>query len=66
LVASITLPEKGQRPDELQASFRVPDGKRLSSLSVNGKAVKAAGAHNDAALFPTSGQRTFEVVAAMS
>jgi hypothetical protein len=66
LVASIKLSEKGAIPDELQASFRLPAGKRISSLSVNGKAAEPAGLHRDAALFPTSGKRTFEVVAATS
>jgi hypothetical protein len=66
LVAAVTLPEKGSLPGELQVSFRVPAGKRLSSLTVNGKEVRPAGLHEDAALFPTSGRRTFEVVAAMS
>lgn len=66
LVAAITLPEKGMLPEELQVSFRLPAGRQLSSLTVNGRPVKPAGLHSDAALFATSGERTFEVVAAMS
>ncbi|MFZ0302851.1 MAG: Tat pathway signal protein [Terracidiphilus sp.] len=66
LVASVRLPEKGALPEELQVSFRLPTGRQLSSLTVNGRSVKPAGLHNDAALFPAVGERTFEVVAAMS
>jgi len=65
LVATITLPDQGELPKELQVSFRVPSDKTLSDLTVNGGPVAPGGLLKDAALFPTNGQRKFEVVAAM-
>jgi len=50
-------------PKELQVSFRLPAGTTLAGVTVNGRAVSSSGAHNDAALVVTDGQRTFEVVA---
>ncbi|MFZ0663721.1 MAG: Tat pathway signal protein [Acidobacteriaceae bacterium] len=62
-VAAIALPEHGELPKQLQVSFRVPEGKTLASLAVNGKTVSPGGIHKDAALFDTRGERRFEVVA---
>ena len=65
LAATIELPEKEQ-PKELQVSFRLPAGKSLGTLTVNGRAVAPAGRHHDAAIFAPGGQRRFEVIATIS
>ncbi len=65
LTAVIDLPEKEQ-PAELQVSFRMPAEKSIAGLTVNGKTVTPGGSHKDAAIFATSGQRHFEVIATMS
>lgn len=64
--ATITLPERGSLPKELQVSFRVPAGKTLTALSVNGKTVAPGGRRKDAAVFSTDGERRFEVVATVN
>jgi hypothetical protein len=66
LVATIGLAPQGHLPEELHASFRLPPGKSLAQLAVNGRAVAPAGRHGDAAVFATNGLRRFEVVATMS
>jgi hypothetical protein len=66
LAAAITLPNRGAPPDTLQVSFRLPAGKSLAALTVNGQTIQPGGKHNDAAIFPTREQRKFEVVATMS
>jgi hypothetical protein len=63
LVATITLAERGELPKELQVSFRLPEGKSLASLTVNGKVIAPGGRKKDAALFATQGEHKFEVVA---
>ncbi len=65
LAATVTLPEAVRQPRELQVSFRLPEGRSLSSLSVNGAAVQPGGRHKDAAVFAVRGRRRFEVVAAI-
>ncbi|MGB9029529.1 MAG: hypothetical protein WCC27_05360 [Acidobacteriaceae bacterium] len=65
LAAVIDLPEKEQ-PAELHVSFRLPPDKSMAGLTVNGKTVTPGGRHKDAAIFSTSGQRKFEVIATMS
>ncbi len=65
LAAVIDLAEKEQ-PRELHVSFRLPSKQSIVGLTVNGKAVAPSGRHNDAAIFATSGQRKFEVIATMS
>ncbi len=66
MAASIALAEQGALPERLQVSFRLPAGKTLASLMVNGKAVPASGRHNDAAVFTTRGERKFAVMATVS
>jgi hypothetical protein len=65
LVATIALAERGELPRELQVSFRVPEGKSMASLTVNGKVIAPDGRKKDAALFTTQGERKFEVVATL-
>src|SRR6185312_2150825 len=50
LVATITMPEKGEMPKELQVSFRLPKGKTLSSLTANGQAITPGGKEKDTAV----------------
>jgi hypothetical protein len=64
--ATIVFPAKGPLPEELQVSFRLPQGKSLAQLTVNGKTASPGGRHGDAAVFATNGVRRFEVVATMS
>lgn len=66
LMASIGLPRSGQLPKELQVTFRVPQGRFLQGLTVNGHAVSAGGRKNDATIFVTSGERNFTVVATLT
>jgi hypothetical protein len=62
-IAKIDLSPTAHPPAEIQVTFRLPAGKTLSSLRVNGAPVQPAGRHNEAALVPTHCQRAFEVVA---
>ena len=62
LAATITLPNSANLPKELHVSFRVPTGKKLTSVMANGKTVPLSGPHKDAAVVNTDGQRHFEVV----
>jgi len=66
LVATVELPAAGSLPKELQVTFRVPEGKTLAGLTVNGTAAGAGGRNKDAALIPVRGRRRFEVVATVS
>ena len=66
LVANIAFPAQGELPHELHVSFRLPPGKSLASLTANGKNLAPGGRHANAAVFATSSQRKFEVVATMS
>jgi hypothetical protein len=66
LVATITLSEQADLPKELHVSFRVPSGQSLAGLTVNGEALAPGGRTKDAAVFPTRGKKTFEVVATLS
>jgi len=66
LAATIALADAVRLPRELQVSFRLPEGKTLSGLTVNGAAIQPGGRHKDAAVFAVRGQRRFEVVATMS
>lgn len=65
-VAVIALPAHGAIPQELQVTFRVPQGRSLAGLSVNGRPVAPGGRKKDAALFATAGERHFTVVATLS
>lgn len=62
-IAEVSLPERGELPKEIQVSFRLPLEKPLSSMAVNGKPIVPSGPRKDTAIFPTSGQKKFEVMA---
>lgn len=66
LVASIAIRGAAELPTHLQVSFRLPEGKKLAGLAVNGKPVSPEGRNKDAAFFATRGQRKFEVVARLA
>jgi hypothetical protein len=66
LAATVHLAPEGPAPRELQVSFRVPEGRKLLKLTVNGRAATPAGRHQDAALFATAGERQFTVIATLS
>jgi hypothetical protein len=66
LAATIELPRTGSLPKELQVTFRIPRGRSLQGLSVNGRAVSAGGRNQDAAVFVPRGERSFAVVATMA
>lgn len=66
LAATVELPAVGSLPKELLVTFRVPEGKTLAGLTVNGAAAEAAGSHKDAAMIAVRGRRRFEVVAQVS
>jgi hypothetical protein len=66
LAARIELPRSGNLPKELQVTFRIPQGRSLQSVSVNGHAVTPAGRKQDAAVFDPVGVRSFSVVATMA
>jgi hypothetical protein len=63
LISSIALPEHGEAPKEVQASFRVPEGKTLIGITANGRAIPVVGKNKDAGLITTGTQRKFEIVA---
>jgi hypothetical protein len=66
LAATIALPKTGALPAELQVTFRVPQGRSIQGLSVNGHDVAAGGRKKDAAVFPSAGKREFTVVATLT
>jgi hypothetical protein len=53
-------------PKELHVSFRAPRGKKVASVTVNGKAGRLGGTHGDAAVIAPNGTRHFEVVAKLA
>ncbi len=63
LAATITLPADTEPPQEIQVSFRAPEGRTLAGITVNHHETPIVGTHKDAALISTTGQRRFEVVA---
>ena len=66
LAATIDLPEQGGIPGELHVIFRVPQGRSLAGLTVNGRSIAPGGKHNETAVFSTGGQRRFVVEATLS
>jgi hypothetical protein len=66
LAATITLPASGRLPKEMQVAFRVPSGKTVQSLEINGKAAVPNGSHADTAAFAPGGARHFEVIAKLA
>jgi hypothetical protein len=63
LSANISLPATGPLPKELHVAFRVPNGKRLGSIAVNGKPGTLGAANRETVVITPEGQRRFEVVA---
>lgn len=63
LTASVVLPATGAMPKELHVAFRVPKGKKVSEIAVNGKPLSLNGADAETAVIRPEGQRSFEVIA---
>jgi hypothetical protein len=66
LVANIEIHGGDQLPANLQVSFRAPEGKRVASMTVNGRRVAPSGKNNDSARFKVDGRRHFEVIAELT
>lgn len=63
LVGTIAIEGTGELPKNIQARFRVPEGKQIAGFTVNGKAVTTAGKNKDTAVIAPHRERRFEVVA---
>ena len=63
LVATVTLPAKGDLPKELHVHFRAGKSRTLGEVTVGGKPTTFEGVHHDAVIIRPMGQRRFEVVA---
>jgi hypothetical protein len=63
LVATITLPAKGDLPQELHVSFRAGTGRALRGAAINGRPAEFKGPHQDAVIITPVRDRVFEVVA---
>lgn len=63
--ATVELARAGA-PKELQVKFRLPAANALQKVTVNGRAAKLGGAHNDTAIFATGAEKRFDVVAEFS
>ncbi|HKO20605.1 MAG TPA: hypothetical protein VJU82_17145 [Acidobacteriaceae bacterium] len=63
LAATVSLPQAGALPKELHVAFRVPRGRKISGVTVNGKPGSLRGAEGETAVIPPEGQRKFEVIA---
>lgn len=63
LAATIVIHGTGKLPKTLQVSFRIPQGKRIARLAVNGNPAPPGGRNKDAAVFASDGKRSFEVMA---
>ncbi len=63
LVATAAIRGEGALPKQIQLSFRLPAGKQIAALTVDGKAIPPGGRGRDAAVFATQGKRSFEVIA---
>lgn len=60
--AQVTL-EKPGAPKELQVKFRLPAQFTFQRATVNGRATKVGGPHNDTVIFQTGNEKQFEVTA---
>lgn len=61
VAATVELAHAGA-PKELQVKFRLPRQNAVRSVTVNERAVALGGPHNDTAIFPTEGERSFEMI----
>jgi hypothetical protein len=50
-------------PKELQLKVRIPKGKVLQQVTVNGKMASIGGVHHDTLLIATDNKKQFEIVA---
>lgn len=63
LAATVSLHGKGALPKELHVAFRMPEGRKITGITVNGNPILPDGIHQETAIIATGGQRHFEVVA---
>ena len=63
LAANVALPPSGALPKEIHVTFRLPAGKKISGVAVNGKPGTLSSSNGEAAVIQPDGQRRFEVVA---
>jgi hypothetical protein len=61
-VAEVVFLEPGKLPKTVQVSFRLPEGRRLANLSVNGRPTDPGGPSRDTAIFESRHETRFEVV----
>jgi len=66
LAAQVTLPAKGELPQEVHVSFRPEKGRKLASATVNGKPAEFSGPHGDAVVIAPAGRSKFEVIAQLA
>ena len=66
LVATITLPERDELPEEVHITFRAERDRKLRSATINGKAAEFEGPHHDAIVVRPRGRRSFEAVALLA
>ena len=66
LVATISLPARGDLPKELHVSFRAANGRTLASVTANGKPAEFQGPHHDAVIIAPGSERRFEVIAQLA
>jgi hypothetical protein len=66
LVATVTLPERGELPEYVHMSFRVERDRKLHSAMLNGKPAELEGPHNDAIVAKTRGLRSFHATVVLA
>jgi hypothetical protein len=66
MVATITLPEHRDLPEYVHITFRAERDRKLSSATLNGRAAKFEGPHQDAIVVQPRGERRFEAIALLA
>ena len=66
LVATISLPERGELPEYLHITFRAERDRTLRGAILNGRNARFEGPHQDAVIVRPHGERFFEVVALLA
>lgn len=61
VTARVTLAQ-GRAPKEVHLKMRLPEGQRLTRVTVNGRPGPIGGVHGDTAVIQTGAERQFEVV----
>jgi hypothetical protein len=66
LRATVQLSATRSQPKELHVSFRVPKGKSVTDVTVNGKKASFEGQQHETVVIAPKGERNFEVVAQLA